>query len=48
MNTLTNDESLNYLYSLIPRGIKLGLDNISAVLTELGNPQIKIPSIHIA
>ena len=48
MNTLTNDESLNYLYSLVPRGIKLGLDNISTVLTKLGNPQIKIPSIHIA
>ncbi|SVC59022.1 uncharacterized protein METZ01_LOCUS311876, partial [marine metagenome] len=48
IKTLTDDESLKYLYSLIPRGIKLGLGNISAVLNELGNPQKKIPSIHIA
>ncbi len=48
MKTLTDDESLKYLYSLIPRGIKLGLGNISAVLNELGNPQKITPSIHIA
>ena len=48
MATLTAEESLNYLYSLIPKGIKLGLKNISAVLNELGNPQLNTPSIHIA
>ena len=48
MATPTAEESLNYLYSLIPKGIKLGLKNISTVLDELGNPQQKIPSIHIA
>ena len=48
MATPTAEESLNYLYSLIPKGIKLGLKNISAVLSELGDPQQKTPSIHIA
>jgi len=48
MATLTAEEALNYLYSLIPKGIKLGLKNISAVLNELGNPQLNTPSIHIA
>jgi dihydrofolate synthase / folylpolyglutamate synthase len=45
---LTTEESFNYLYSLIPNGVKLGLENISIVLQELGNPQNKISSIHIA
>jgi dihydrofolate synthase / folylpolyglutamate synthase len=45
---LTVKESLDYLYSLIPNGIKLGLKNISFVLHELGDPQNKTPSIHIA
>ena len=48
MATPTAEESLNYLYSLIPKGIKLGLKNISTVLSELGDPQQKTPSIHIA
>ena len=42
------DEALSYLYGLTPRGIKLGLKNISSVLKELGDPQLKIPSIQIA
>ena len=45
MATLTAEESLNYLYSLIPKGIKLGLKNISIVLNELDNPQLNTPSI---
>jgi len=48
MATLTVEEALDYLYNLIPKGIKLGLNNISAVLNELGNPQLSTPSIHIA
>ncbi len=48
MATLTPEEALNYLYSLIPKGIKLGLKNISTVLNELGNPQLNTPTIHIA
>ena len=45
---MTAEESLSYLYGLIPRGIKLGLKNISSVLNKLGDPQLKIPSIQIA
>ncbi len=48
MATLTPEEALNYLYSLIPKGIKLGLENISTVLNGLGNPQLNTPTIHIA
>jgi len=48
MTILTAEESLDYLYSLIPNGIKLGLENISFVLSELGDPQKKTPTIHIA
>ena len=48
MATLTPEETLNYLYSLIPKGIKLGLKNISTVLNGLGNPQLNTPTIHIA
>ena len=48
MATLTPEEALNYLYSLIPKGIKLGLKNISSVLNGLGNPQLNTPTIHIA
>jgi dihydrofolate synthase / folylpolyglutamate synthase len=45
---MTATESLDYLYGLIPKGIKFGLNNISAVLSELGNPQLNAQSIHIA
>ena len=45
---MTATESLDYLYNLIPKGIKFGLKNISAVLSELGNPQLNAQSIHIA
>ena len=45
---MTATESLDYLYGLIPKGIKFGLNNISAVLAELGNPQLSAQSIHIA
>ena len=48
MATLTPEEALNYLYILIPKGIKLGLKNISTVLNGLGNPQLNTPTIHIA
>jgi len=45
---MTATESLDYLYGLIPKGIKFGLNNISAVLSELGNPQLNTQSIQIA
>ena len=41
-------ESLDYLYSLARLGIKLGLDNTERLLKYFGNPQLKIPTVHIA
>ena len=48
MRQNSTEEALSYLYGLIPTGIKLGLKNISSILRELGDPQLKIPAIHIA
>ena len=42
------DSTLEYLYQLHNRGIKLGLDNIKKILNECDNPQIKFRSIHLA
>ncbi len=41
-------ETLDYLFGLQRFGIKLGLENISALLKEFGNPHQSFPSIHIA
>jgi dihydrofolate synthase/folylpolyglutamate synthase len=38
---------LERLFALEQFGIKLGLDNIRAILAELGNPQLSYRSIHI-
>ncbi|HJO56990.1 MAG TPA: folylpolyglutamate synthase/dihydrofolate synthase family protein, partial [Nitrospinaceae bacterium] len=48
MKQNSTEETLSYLNSLISTGIKLGLRNISSILRELGDPQLKIPAIHIA
>lgn len=40
---------LEHIYSLIlPRGMKLGLDNMRAILAHLGNPEKKVKAVHIA
>ncbi|MGB7063121.1 MAG: folylpolyglutamate synthase/dihydrofolate synthase family protein [Candidatus Zixiibacteriota bacterium] len=41
-------ETLQYLFNLERFGIKLDLSNITLILTRLGNPQLKFPSIHVA
>jgi dihydrofolate synthase/folylpolyglutamate synthase len=41
-------KSLEYLYSLTQSGIKLGLENTQAMLSHFDNPQLKIPTIHLA
>jgi dihydrofolate synthase/folylpolyglutamate synthase len=41
-------QTIDYLYSLEYSGIKLGLENVSQLLTFLGNPQEKWPAVHIA
>ena len=41
-------DALTYLFSLEQFGIKFGLDNIRALLAQLGDPQQSFRSIHIA
>jgi dihydrofolate synthase/folylpolyglutamate synthase len=41
-------EPLAYLFSLEHFGIKFGLDNITALVRELGNPQEAFASVHVA
>jgi dihydrofolate synthase / folylpolyglutamate synthase len=42
------EESLEKLFSLHQFGIKLGLDNIKNLLRDIGNPENKLQTIHIA
>ncbi|MEW6140463.1 MAG: folylpolyglutamate synthase/dihydrofolate synthase family protein [Thermodesulfobacteriota bacterium] len=42
------EETIRFLYSLERFGILLGLENISTLLKELGNPQLSFPVIHVA
>jgi len=42
------EDTLEELYSLTRMGIKLGLENISAILDLMGNPQDSYKIIHIA
>ena len=41
-------ETLQYLFNLQLAGIKLGLDNVSALLKYMDNPQKKWPAVHVA
>lgn len=40
-------EALDVLFGLQRHGIKLGLDTVSALLANLGDPQHRYPSLHI-
>lgn len=42
------DQAIDYLFDLATFGWKLGLEKITAMLNELGNPQEKYKTIHIA
>ncbi len=42
------DEAVNWLFELQYFGMKLGLDNTRALLSEMGNPHEKFPSVHVA
>ena len=42
------DSTLEYLYQLHNRGIKLGLENINKILNECNNPHDEFKSIHLA
>ncbi len=41
-------DAIKFLFDLELFGIKLGLENISALCRSLGNPQSRFPSVHIA
>ncbi|MCK7517560.1 MAG: hypothetical protein MZV64_07500 [Ignavibacteriales bacterium] len=41
-------ESLNKLFALHTFGVKLGLENIQKFLNQIGNPQKKLKTIHVA
>ncbi|MBW6484734.1 MAG: bifunctional folylpolyglutamate synthase/dihydrofolate synthase [Syntrophobacterales bacterium] len=45
---MTYTESLSYLKALNPMGIRLGLEQIKALLERLGNPQDACPAVIIA
>lgn len=48
MKQISYDECLERMYGLGRFGIKLGLDTISEILTNLDSPEKKFKSIHIA
>lgn len=41
-------DSVKYIHSLLKFGMNLGLQRISALLNELGNPQEKLEFVHVA
>jgi dihydrofolate synthase/folylpolyglutamate synthase len=41
-------DNLDYLFGLSKSGIKLGLENTRRLLSYFGDPQLKIPTVHIA
>ena len=41
-------DTIDFLYSLQWRGMKVGLDNMTRLMGFLGNPHLCFPSIHIA
>jgi len=45
---MSYNDTINYLYGLQKHGIKLGLDNITEMLSLFNNPQSHFKSIHIA
>ncbi len=42
------EETIRFLYSLERFGILLGLENISRLLAQMGNPQKTFPAVHVA
>ena len=48
MNQISYEECLGRMYGLGRFGIKLGLDTISEILSNLGSPEKNFKSIHIA
>jgi dihydrofolate synthase/folylpolyglutamate synthase len=46
--TMTYEQAIAYIHGTYAFGAKLGLDNIRALLAELGNPQEKLKVVHVA
>jgi len=44
----THADALNYISSLKGHGMRLGLENTARILAHLGNPERKVPTVHIA
>ncbi len=45
---MTWQEGLAHLASRSPSSIKMGLDRVEAALARLGNPQRRVPALHVA
>ncbi len=45
---MTYEQAIAYIHGTYAFGAKLGLDNIRALLAELGNPQEKLKVVHVA
>jgi dihydrofolate synthase/folylpolyglutamate synthase len=45
---MSYSEAVHYLYNLQKYGIKFGLDNITRLMSELGNPHESFRSIHVS
>lgn len=46
--TVTVDEAIEWIHSRLPYGSKPGLARVAALLASVGNPEKKVPTIHIA
>jgi dihydrofolate synthase/folylpolyglutamate synthase len=45
---MSYSKTINYIYNLQKHGIKLGLSNITRLVSILGNPHKSFPSVHVA
>jgi dihydrofolate synthase/folylpolyglutamate synthase len=45
---MSYEESLEYLFPLVRAGTKLGLENITELLSHIGNPHGSLMSVHVA
>jgi len=48
MRSITYDQGLAYLHGSYAKGIKVGLDGVKTVLSNMGTPQEKLRIIHVA
>ncbi len=44
----THADALHYISGLKGQGMRLGLENTARILAHLGNPELKVPTVHIA